>query len=90
MVLVCACPLLFLLGMHVVVFLCLSPRPLRNKRGKLFAQLVEARERGERVLLFAHVPLCRKATKPMALLWNHEEVMQVLREEGGSVVAPRF
>ena len=45
-------------------------------------ELLDAQEAGDRVIVFAHVPLERRATNELALLWNSEEVLEVLRDAG--------
>ncbi|UZJ41295.1 metallophosphoesterase [Prosthecochloris sp. SCSIO W1101] len=43
-------------------------------------QLDETRESGEQVILFCHFPLLKETSdKPHGLLWNHDEVTDVLR-----------
>ncbi len=43
-------------------------------------QLDEARESGERVIIFCHFPLLKETSdEPHGLLWNHDEVTELLR-----------
>ena len=57
----------------------------------LRAQLAEARAARQRVLLFSHVPLHPGAVSSwcgdLCLAWDYEDVLAVLREHAGTVVA---
>ena len=49
-------------------------------------QLAEARENGQRVIVFGHMPVLAAASADWALLYNHDEVRRLL-ETSGIVVA---
>ena len=48
--------------------------------------LREASGKGEKSIIFCHMPLLAAACTPIHLLWNHEEIVEVL-ESSGAVVA---
>jgi manganese-dependent ADP-ribose/CDP-alcohol diphosphatase len=50
--------------------------------------LDRAEEKGERAIVFSHVPVCPGASSSLTLLWNYEEVMSILHES--SVVVAVF
>jgi manganese-dependent ADP-ribose/CDP-alcohol diphosphatase len=45
-------------------------------------RLADAKGRREHVVVFCHHPICPAATKPDLLLWNHDEVEQVVAGSG--------
>jgi 3',5'-cyclic AMP phosphodiesterase CpdA len=48
--------------------------------------LREAAAVGDKSIIFCHMPIVAEASTPGLLLWNHEEIVEVL-ESGGSAVA---
>ncbi len=50
--------------------------------------LQAAKEAGEQVLVFGHLPLCPETCPPVCLLWNYDAVLKLLRRSG--VVAATF
>jgi len=53
----------------------------------LRGEMLAAKAASERVIVLTHVPLLPAATVPEALLWNHDEVLDILRREGQGTVA---
>jgi manganese-dependent ADP-ribose/CDP-alcohol diphosphatase len=50
-------------------------------------ELGDARSRGQRVVVLSHVNVCPGASLDETLLWNYEEVLAVLQDHAGTVVA---
>lgn len=46
-----------------------------------------AREEKETVVVITHQPILPESAKPICLIWNYSEVLQILREFGGVVAA---
>ncbi len=57
-----------------------------RQKAWLAQTLRQAAVRGERSIVFCHMPLLAEASTPGLLLWNHEEIVQVL-ESAGSATA---
>ncbi len=51
----------------------------------LAATLRDASERGERAIVFGHMPILPAACNPVNLLWNHEEILGILQSSDACV-----
>jgi hypothetical protein len=58
----------------------------RDQRAWLRAELAAAEAAGEQVVVLGHLPVLLQASSPYHLLWDHEEVLELL-EASSSVVA---
>eukprot|EP00192_Tetraselmis_astigmatica_P013236 CAMPEP_0117671066 /NCGR_PEP_ID=MMETSP0804-20121206/13120_1 /TAXON_ID=1074897 /ORGANISM="Tetraselmis astigmatica, Strain CCMP880" /LENGTH=338 /DNA_ID=CAMNT_0005479471 /DNA_START=250 /DNA_END=1266 /DNA_ORIENTATION=- len=53
----------------------------------LDSECQEAAQDGQQVIIFSHVPLCPGTCDPITLVWNYEEVMQVLHRHPNVVAS---
>ena len=53
----------------------------------LRASLLEAAQQGQRVLVLSHLPLHPATVQPACLMWNFQEVLDVLHAAGSTVAA---
>lgn len=49
--------------------------------------LTNSRRNGERVIVMSHQPILPGSTSPVCLIWNYEEILNILREFSGVVIA---
>jgi manganese-dependent ADP-ribose/CDP-alcohol diphosphatase len=53
----------------------------------LESELVSAREKAQKVIIFSHQPISPQSTNPICLMWNYEDVLRILRAHSDVVVA---
>ena len=49
--------------------------------------LQEAKEMGQRAIILSHQPIHPKSSSPVCLIWNYEEVLNILRDYRSTVIA---
>jgi manganese-dependent ADP-ribose/CDP-alcohol diphosphatase len=49
--------------------------------------LGEARKANEKVIILSHQPIIPESTSPVCLIWNYEDVLEILRDHADVVVA---
>ena len=58
-----------------------------QQRAWLSSELRAAREANQRVLVGCHLPTNPKSCFPTCLLWDFEEVLDIVESEGNGIVA---
>lgn len=53
----------------------------------LRSTLAEAKRNNERVIVLSHQPILPASSSPVCLVWNYEEVLEILREYKGNIIA---
>ena len=49
--------------------------------------LAKAKENNERVIVLSHQPILPKSSSPVCLVWNYDEVLSIMREYKGTIIA---
>ena len=66
----CECWVYFLMGSLACCWTDINFQPCRT--------LGEASSSGEHVLILSHIPFCPGACDPLCLLWNYDQVLEML------------